>query len=78
MVMTIAYVGSQGHRLLTQVESNPGDPNLCLSLRGTGVKAGTAQCGPNGENGTYTRPDGTQVIGTRGPSGTILPATATR
>ncbi len=69
MVMTIAYVGSQGHRLLTQVESNPGDPNLCLSLRGTGVKAGTAQCGPNGENGTYTRPDGTQVFGTRGPFG---------
>jgi hypothetical protein len=69
MVMTLAYVGSQGHRLLTAVESNPGDPNLCLSLRGTGVKAGTTQCGPNGENGTYTRPDGSQVIGTRGPFG---------
>ena len=52
-----------------QVESNPGDPNLCLSLRGSGVKAGTAQCGPNGENGTYTRPDGSQVVGTRAPFG---------
>ena len=31
--------------------------------------AGTAQCGPNGENGIYTRPDGTKVIGTRGPFG---------
>jgi hypothetical protein len=69
MVMTLGYVGSEGHRLLTQVESNPGDPNLCLSLRGSGVMAGTAQCGPNGENGTYTRPDGSQVIGTRGPFG---------
>ena len=69
MVMTFAYVGSEGHRLLTQIESNPGDQNLCLSLRGSGVMAGTAQCGPNGENGTYTRPDGSQVFGTRGPFG---------
>jgi hypothetical protein len=69
MVLSAGYVGSQGHRLLTQVESNPGDPNLCLSLRGAGIKAGTTQCGPNGENGTYTRPDGTQVVGTRGPFG---------
>lgn len=69
MVLTVGYVGSQGHRLLTQVESNPGNPNLCLSLRGAGVKAGTNQCGPNGENGTYTRPDGSQVFGTRGPFG---------
>jgi len=69
MVMTLAYVGTEGHRLLTQVESNPGNPDLCLSLRGSGVMAGTAQCGPNGENGTYTRPDGTKVVGTRGPFG---------
>jgi hypothetical protein len=68
-VMTLAYVGSEGHRLLTNVESNPGDRSLCLSLRGSGVMAGTAQCGPNGENGTYTRPDGSQVFGTRGPFG---------
>ena len=67
--MTVGYVGSEGHRLLTQIESNPGNQALCLSLRGTGVMAGTAQCGPNGENGTYTRPDGTQVFGTRGPFG---------
>ena len=69
MVMTVAYVGSEGHRLLSNLESNPGNQNLCLSLRGSGVKAGTAQCGPNGENGTYTRPDGSQVFGTRGPFG---------
>jgi hypothetical protein len=68
-VMSLGYVATQGHRLLAQVESNPGDPNLCLSLRGSGVKAGTAQCGPNGENGTYTRPDGSLVVGTRGPFG---------
>jgi hypothetical protein len=68
-VMSVGYVATQGHRLLAQVESNPGNANLCLSLRGSGVKAGTAQCGPNGENGTYTRPDGTRVVGTRAPFG---------
>src|SRR5438045_362824 len=30
---------------------------------------GSAQCGPNGEKGTYTRTDGSQVVGTRFPFG---------
>jgi hypothetical protein len=68
-IMTLAYVGTQGHRLIAETESNPGNPRLCLSLRGTGVKAGTAECGPYGELGVYTRPDGTIVDGTRGPLG---------
>ncbi len=69
MVMSVAFVGTEGHRLLTQVESNPGNPNLCLSLMGSGVKAGTASCGPHGENGTYTQANGNQIFGTRGPFG---------
>jgi hypothetical protein len=68
-VLTLAYVGTEGHRLLTQVEANPGNAALCLSLRGSGVAAGTVQCGPNGENTTYTLPNGTKVNGTRGPFG---------
>jgi hypothetical protein len=68
-VMSLGYVGTQGHRLLTQVESNPGNAALCMSLRGAGVKAGTAQCGPHQENSTFTRPDGTVVHGTRYPYG---------
>lgn len=68
-VMTLAYVGTQGHKLIAQRESNPGNPALCLSLRGSGVLAGTPQCGPGGELGVYTRPDGTIVNGTRGPLG---------
>ena len=67
--MTLAYVGTQGHKLIAQTESNPGDPALCLSLRGSGVLAGTPQCGPGGELGVYTRPDGSIVNGTRGPLG---------
>ncbi|MBZ5623975.1 MAG: carboxypeptidase regulatory-like domain-containing protein [Acidobacteriia bacterium] len=68
-VLTMAYVGTAGHKLFAQYEANPGDAALCLSLRGSGVKAGTTQCGPNQENTTFTRPDGTQVIGTRFPLG---------
>jgi hypothetical protein len=69
MVMTLAYVGTQGHKLFAQYEANPGDAALCLSLRGAGVKSGTTQCGPNQENSVFTRPDGSQVFGTRGPLG---------
>ena len=66
----MAYVGTQGHRLIAQAESNPGDPNLCLSLRGSGVAPGTSECGPFGETGTtYTRPDRSTVNTTRGPLG---------
>jgi hypothetical protein len=68
-LLTVAYVGTAGHKLFAQYEANPGDAALCLSLRGTGVKAGTVQCGPNQENTTFTRPDGSKVIGTRYPLG---------
>ena len=65
MVLTMAYVGTQGHKLMAMVEANPGNADLCLSLTGSGVKAGTVQCGPNQENTTFTRPDGSKVYGTR-------------
>jgi hypothetical protein len=68
-VLTLAYVGTEGHKLFAQYEANPGDAALCLSLRGTGVAKGTVQCGPNLENSVFTRPDGSQVFGTRGPLG---------
>ncbi len=67
--LTLAYVGPQGHRLIAQTESNPGHPGLCLGLRGGGVLAGSPECGPNGELGVYTRPNGEIVNGTRGPLG---------
>ena len=68
-VLTMAYVGTAGHKLFAQYEANPGNPALCLSLRGSGVMAGETQCGPNQENTTFIRPDGSQVIGTRYPLG---------
>lgn len=56
LVFTASYVGNQGHRLLTLVSANVGDPALCLSLSG---------CGPFGEDGTYTNASGQTVQGTR-------------
>ena len=54
---------------MNRVKSPRVSAALCLSLRGTGVKAGTPQCGPNLENAVFTRPNGSQVFGTRGPLG---------
>src|SRR5438128_206462 len=50
-MLSTSYVGTQGHRLLADLESNPGNPALCLSLSQQG-------CGPFGEDGTYTLPSG--------------------
>jgi hypothetical protein len=59
-LLTVSYVGTQGHRLLSSISSNPGIPSLCLQLQSVG-------CGPGGENNIYTATDGTVFAGTRGP-----------
>jgi hypothetical protein len=53
-----------------QVEANPGDPALCLSLsQPSEVMLGTTTCGALGEDTTYYPVGGGQVNGTRGPLG---------
>jgi hypothetical protein len=59
-LLTVSYVGTQGHRLLSSISANPGIPSLCLSLAAEG-------CGPGGENNIYTAPGGGVTAGTRGP-----------
>ncbi len=59
-LLTVSYVGTQGHRLLSSISANPGIPSVCLSLAAAG-------CGPGGENNIYTAADGTVTAGTRGP-----------
>ena len=80
-LVSLSYVGTQGHRLLSSKSANPGNPALCLATPG---------CGPGGENNIYI--NGTSaVLGTRsvlpgveltpaqasagvsGPVGTLLP-----
>jgi hypothetical protein len=69
-VFSASYVGNQSHRLLVLVESNPGDPALCLSLSQTSdVAPGSATCGPFGESNVFTTASGQIVNGTRGPLG---------
>ncbi len=69
-VLSVSYVGSEGHHLLSNLEANPGNPALCLSASTKAqVAAGSALCGPNGENGVYTLANGTVINGTRGPLG---------
>jgi hypothetical protein len=55
-LLTMSYVGNQGHHILALVSVNPGDPALCLNLNG---------CGPFGEDSTYTNDAGQTVQGTR-------------
>ena len=57
-LLTMSYVGNQGHHILTLVPANPGNPALCLSLASVG-------CGPFGEDTTYTSPSGQAIHGTR-------------
>jgi hypothetical protein len=57
-LLTVSYVGNQGHRELALRSANPGNPALCLSLAAAG-------CGPFGEDSTYTTAGGQTVYGTR-------------
>jgi len=47
-VITTSYVGNQGHRLVSAVESNPANPALCLSVMNN-TPAGQPTCGPFSE-----------------------------
>jgi hypothetical protein len=69
-VLSVGYVGSQGHHLQVEQVQNPGNAQLCLSLsQPSEVAPGTPTCGPFGQNTVYTRADGTIVNGTRAPYG---------
>jgi len=61
-LLTLAYVGTSGHHLITQNEANPGDPALCMQLNATpgvtDLTAGTPGCGPGNENDVFQTPGG--------------------
>jgi hypothetical protein len=74
-VLTLAYVGTGGHHLITQNEANPGDPALCQQLTlqmAIDVTAGGAPgCGPGAENDVFQLPSATVPCDT--PTATPLP-----
>jgi len=66
-VLTVAYVGTEGHHLITQQEANPGDAVLCQQLTAQGAfdtTAGTQGCGPGNENHVFQLPSGNFVYST--------------
>ncbi len=64
LVMTLGYVGSQGHRLLATYDLNHGDTQTCLDLIAMGQG-----CGPYSEDSSYYIPAGTPLP----PGGLHLP-----
>ena len=69
-VLSLNYVGTQGHRLLALDEANPGNPSLCLFLSTpANLAPGQTPCGPFGEDTTYLTAAGQVYAGTRGPLG---------
>ena len=55
-VLTLAYVGTEGHRLITQSEANPGNIAFCNQLnaqRYYDTSSGASGCGPNAEQDTF-------------------------
>src|SRR3984885_14239792 len=66
-VLTLSYVGTEGHRLIARTEANPGDPTLRKQLTAQGyteASGGGTGCGPNLEQDTFTLGANT-VYGTR-------------
>jgi hypothetical protein len=64
-VLTAAFVGTQGHHLLTGFGLEAGSAALCNQLNAEGA---TPQCGPFGEATAYALPNGSQVYGTMLPT----------
>jgi hypothetical protein len=71
-VLTLAYVGTEGHRLITQQEANPGDAALCLQLAAqagvTDTITGAPGCGPGAENDVFQLPSATVPCTTASPT----------
>jgi hypothetical protein len=69
-LLSLTYLGTQGHRLLAGLESNPGNSALCLSVsQPNEIAPGSPTCGPFGENNVYTTAGGKTINGTRSPFG---------
>lgn len=54
-VLSISYVGNQGHKLISEREANTANQALCLQLAAIGA---SPTCGPFGEGNTFTLPAG--------------------
>ena len=65
-VLTLSYVGTAGHRLISQEEANPGVAAFCEQLTTQGYfdqSAGVAGCGPNAEQDVFAPSQSTVCAG---------------
>jgi len=66
MLLTVNYVGNEGHHLLGILSTDPGNEALCLSLsQPSEVATGSPTCGPFGEDAVITSSAGQVYQGTR-------------
>jgi Carboxypeptidase regulatory-like domain/TonB dependent receptor len=66
LLLTMSYVGNEGHHILALLPTNVGNAALCLSLsQPNEVAPGSSTCGPYGEDAAYTSASGTAFQGTR-------------
>jgi hypothetical protein len=70
-VLSVNYVGTQGHHLITEHEANPANAALCLQLNELGASPG---CGPFGEGSTFTLPPGVNYPAAATPNVEAVPA----
>lgn len=65
-VLTLSYVGTAGHRLISQQEANPGVASYCEQLNAQGYydqSAGAQGCGPNAEQDVFAPSQSTNCTG---------------
>jgi len=73
-LLSISYVGNQGHHLISLIEANPGNQALCLFLSNpANVAPGTSTCGGFGEGGQYTLPAGVGYPTSATPNVELVP-----
>jgi Carboxypeptidase regulatory-like domain len=65
-LLTMSYVGNEGHHLLVLLPTNPSNQALCLSLsQSSAVEPRSPTCGPFGEDAVITGRTGQVYHGTR-------------
>ena len=65
-VLSVGYVGTEGHHILAGLQSNVGNPALCMQLN---AQNASPKCGTGGENIVYSVP--------AGPTQTLCPGPVT-
>jgi hypothetical protein len=62
-VVTLSYVGSEGHHLLVNLEADPSNPALCLSVsQASEVAPGSPTCGPFSEDQPFVTTSGQTIF----------------